>query len=189
MQALRKAKATCRNVARSLKPVDVIVVGYLLLTWPLMFIADDFDNIAWSGILCRILVVPAVVATRYYLANTDPLDLPSARHIATVVGCKLVFSWAQLLLLALDMYPLLVCIYLYAEDGVLIANLYPTNGFYDSQLHLMDAVLFSTPVDTGLSAYLRSLSPEIFNKVCLVLCSPSFHAAVVLCMYSTKTAN
>ena len=49
MQALRAAKALCRSVVRSLKPVDVLVLGYLAVTAPLLFIADDVDDVAWFG--------------------------------------------------------------------------------------------------------------------------------------------
>ena len=154
-----------RSVSSSLKPVDVILLGYLAITTPLLFVVHGGDDVAWGGFVCRLVVAPLAVAGRYYLAFTDPADLPTSIHIATVKSHKFVFPPALLALLVLDLYPLVVCMYLYAEDGKLIHNLYSSGFFYDRQLHLIDAAVFGVPVEAGLSNYIRSLGSELFNKV------------------------
>lgn len=155
-----------RSVSSSLKPVDVILLSYLLVTAPLLFVVHDDDDVAWGGFFCRLVIAPLVVTGRYYLAFTDPADLPTSIHIATIRSHKLVFPPALLALLVLDLYPLVVCMYLYAEDGKLIHNLYSSGFFYDRQLHLIDAAVFGVPLEAGLSNYIRSQGSELFNKVC-----------------------
>ncbi|KNC75859.1 hypothetical protein SARC_11623 [Sphaeroforma arctica JP610] len=148
-----------RQVIRCLKPVDLLVLTYLALTIPLVAYAR-----IWGGIVVRILLLVGVVYGRWYLVQTRNQTSFTFRitNRSFQVSTQLIIGFL------LDIYGLIACIYIYGEDGKVIAALYPdaAKDFYDNEMKAIDAGLFgNVKVEDGTGYYLRSLTGQTFNLI------------------------
>lgn len=136
----------------ALKPADWIVLTFFVMTFPMVAFEKE-----WSAVLWRAFMVPTLVGGRFLLANQSPT--PPDRWPQRLLGLALLFG--------LDVLPLLSCIYVYGEDGASIKALWPMpeKYFWDKVLKHADAELFDVPVEQGVGAYLRSLTPPSFNRM------------------------
>lgn len=134
------------HAARALKPADWLVITFLLVSLPLAIAAH-----VWSSVVVRLVLIPTAVFARWYFAHVD-------------VNASLV---TKALLLLLDVYPLVTCIYLYGEDGKTLAWLYPNReaDFWDDAIKHADAALLGVPIETGAGAHLRARTSETFNRI------------------------
>ncbi|KNC86715.1 hypothetical protein SARC_01135 [Sphaeroforma arctica JP610] len=132
----------------------------------ILFIQNrSFSKVIWTGVLFRCVLIPSVIFWRRKLGLliTDELEHTfKIPYINKEVSNRLYYRVVAALL---DMYGILTCIYIYAEDGKLIANIRNTEDFWDPYLKQVDANIFNTPIDIGLGAYMRSLTSPTFYKV------------------------
>eukprot|EP01134_Creolimax_fragrantissima_P001510 CFRG1510T1 len=138
---------------------------YLVLTFPLLFVAPDASTVIWRGIFIRLCLIPWVIFSRHKLVFLDQSAWESSFTLPLVkrsVSCK---SYYQTLAALLDLYGILTCVYIYAEDGKLIANIRNTKDFWDPWLKRIDATVFDIPVNIGLGSYIRNLTPPLFDKI------------------------
>eukprot|EP00122_Pirum_gemmata_P000579 Pgem_evm1s515 len=155
-----------------LKPVDRMVFLYLLITTPALFINADLKHVVWSGVAVRLLFVPLIIYLRHYLVyghNSSNVDFSAQQK------WKFSFNFRQirfclhvpvLLTMLLDLYPILLCVYCYGEDGPIIKNLWDRqDDFLDSQIQHFEANLFGFDVNTGLGHAMRSKTSLQFNRI------------------------
>jgi len=165
---------------RNLKPVDLWCLVYLIITFPLCFVAPSLDRLVWSGILVRFILIPGVV---YFRAYFQRIHYPRATINCFWKG----FAWAGRketssytldlghLYWLLDWYVAFVFIYLYAETGQLIGNLYGPNFSYDLQVREAEVLLFSEQ----LSVELRNIFPGKALGEYLHFCYFSFYFLII----------
>eukprot|EP00123_Amoebidium_parasiticum_P021702 comp7215_c0_seq1/m.2925 comp7215_c0_seq1/g.2925 ORF comp7215_c0_seq1/g.2925 comp7215_c0_seq1/m.2925 type:complete len:374 (-) comp7215_c0_seq1:224-1345(-) len=155
------------HVLSALKLADWMVLSFALATFPLLFVGG---RIIWGGLILRLFMFPSVVYGRHYFASTPADKLSGEIKEFRLFNGNLVllFSFPVVLSSLLDFYSLIACFYFYAEDGTILSNLYPNNPdymlFWDDALKNVDAQLFGIDVEVGVGAYLRSLTPPVFNK-------------------------
>jgi len=78
---------------------------------------------------------------------------------------RLCLELPLLLAFVVDLLPLLCCMYVYVEQGPLIANFFSQEDFLDHQLQEIEAKLLNIKIYEGIGVYLRSLTPLTFNRI------------------------
>jgi membrane-associated phospholipid phosphatase len=157
------------SIILPLKPVDRIVIFYLVITLPLLVKNIDFLCTQWTGVLLRLILIPIIINLRKLLSkiklktnlitslmsNLESSESFKRRHLSLQLQMFLTFC--------LDIYPLLVCIYCYSEDGSVINNMNPR--FLDVYVQNFERQLFGLNNKEEVGNYLRSLTSRKFNKL------------------------
>eukprot|EP00123_Amoebidium_parasiticum_P013897 comp22213_c1_seq1/m.32701 comp22213_c1_seq1/g.32701 ORF comp22213_c1_seq1/g.32701 comp22213_c1_seq1/m.32701 type:complete len:409 (-) comp22213_c1_seq1:392-1618(-) len=151
------------DLYQSLKPVDRVILSYLVITTPLLFITPSWRSVVWDGFLIRLLLVPTTLALRHFLATHLPGADDQCKHRTSFGSRQVTLNPSRLAAFWLDVYPLITCVYLYSEDGKVIQNLYGGLWFIDEFLHQIDFNWFGVDPKIGIGAQLRSMTGAGFN--------------------------
>eukprot|EP00121_Abeoforma_whisleri_P017159 Awhi_evm1s15730 len=150
----------------SLKPVDRLVLSYLCITFPFLFIADNPRSVIWFGVILRILIIPIIVYLRHYLATNPRSKIDHKWRFSFYFRqLKLCFQLPIILTCIMDLYPIVLCIYCYSEDGAIISNIWSRDyDFLDLDIQEYEAWLFDIDPEKGLGEFLRSKTSYSFNR-------------------------
>eukprot|EP01134_Creolimax_fragrantissima_P005176 CFRG5176T1 len=155
-----KNKMACwQHVGRCLKPLDWLILSYMAVTIPLAGYAD-----IWGGVFFRLVLIVGVPYGRYCMATAES----HSNFTFRIANRSFQVSIQFLVGFILDSYALITCIYIYGEDGKVIATLYPNESkdFFDDEMKQVDANIFrGVTVENGTGFYLRSLTSPMFNRI------------------------
>eukprot|EP00005_Dracoamoeba_jomungandri_P000965 CAMPEP_0174254420 /NCGR_PEP_ID=MMETSP0439-20130205/3741_1 /TAXON_ID=0 /ORGANISM="Stereomyxa ramosa, Strain Chinc5" /LENGTH=276 /DNA_ID=CAMNT_0015335985 /DNA_START=90 /DNA_END=917 /DNA_ORIENTATION=+ len=142
-ESQRTLKTVTKNLkeqSKCLKPVDWWALGYLVLTFPLMFVGADPYSYLWGGALMRLVLIPGVFYFRQFCAD---------KKCPKEVDLHWIFPWlgkslqAPIILLhmLLDGYVPALFVLLYSETGQIIPNIHGAVR-YDADMQRYEQYLF-----------------------------------------------
>eukprot|EP00128_Syssomonas_multiformis_P016290 Colp12_sorted_trinity150504_noHs@29740 len=169
---------------RSLKPVDYLLLGYLLITFPLLFIAPSVEKVVWLSVVLRFILFPLVILGRVYFAYVPEEFIPEWDTGMSIRGRKIVLKF-KYLFFVLDWLPMLITIYLYNEQGKILENLYSAD-FEDDAIKKIDCDMFGCNITVGIGAELRGDNPNRSLGEYLHFCYIFFFAEIFIsffCIY------
>eukprot|EP00127_Corallochytrium_limacisporum_P000453 Clim_evm9s13 gene=Clim_evmTU9s13 len=166
MRYLAKPMNAILSTWQVFKPADRLLWAYLICTIPHQFIGvSSASDVIWMGVFIRVVLFPLVVYGRHYFAGSAlPAKVTIRKYY--VAGEPVVLN-SNIFGYMLDMYPVLVCAYLYAEEGAIIRHMYTNDQvvYNDWQVKFADARLLGIDAYDGLGPVLRDYIPsKIFGE-------------------------
>jgi len=201
-----------KQIVIHLKPADRLSLTYLLITFPLCFIAPNPASMVWFGIFLRLLIIPSVIFLRCFCGATTssigsahvsnwftlsiPGKLGKLLYGFTGTGNKnennnnsFSFSMGtiKLLYLLLDGYVVFLWIYLYSETGQLISNLHGDTR-YDIVLKSLEQEIFMGQPSKDLRTWYPVLNSRVLGEY-LHFCYFMYYfiiGSIVVILYFTR---
>eukprot|EP01089_Gocevia_fonbrunei_P013485 TRINITY_DN3465_c0_g4_i1.p1 TRINITY_DN3465_c0_g4~~TRINITY_DN3465_c0_g4_i1.p1 ORF type:complete len:447 (-),score=58.43 TRINITY_DN3465_c0_g4_i1:163-1503(-) len=200
-----------KQIVIHLKPADRLALSYLLITFPLCFIAADTASMVWFGIWMRLLIIPSVIFLRSfcgattssigssYVSNWFTLSIPgrfgkllhkfSGTSTSKTPSETFTFSFGliKLLYVLLDGYVVFLWIYLYSETGHLIANIHG-DVRYDNVLKGLEQDMFMGQPSKELRNWYPVLNSKVLGEY-LHFCYFMYYfiiGSVVVILYFTR---